>query len=212
MSRIRAATPTILAASTLLLIALTATLPAAWAQNGIPKAGRPAPAPKVPIMLDAGWSSSTTAPPAFFWNGAGVVFASDSFEFDGRACITVTDDFFYGDQFRIYDNGGLLGDTSTPIAAAMAPPVGPDAAYADPNYSSGTFVVQPGSHSITIEVIANPFDTGRGYIRIDTPGTAPYCPDAPTVPGVGLAALLAALLLGGTLAMRRRGAAATIQG
>ena len=47
------------------------------------------------------------------------------------------------------------------------------------------------------------FDGGRGYVRFDPLGTAPFCPAMPTMPKPGQAVLLALLLLGGILAMRR---------
>ncbi len=210
MLRLRLASPTALAALTLFLVALGAGLPAAWAQNGIPAGGPPAPTPRVPIAIGGGWSATVAVPPAFFWSGQGAVFANDTYEFDGQGCVSVTDDFDAGDQFRIYDNMTALGDTSSPGMASGE--VGPDAAYADPDYSSGTFVLGPGSHSISIEVIVNPFEGGRGYIRIDPPGTSPYCPSAPAVPGAGLAILLALLLLAGTLLMRRFGGSPAVGG
>ena len=51
--------------------------------------------------------------------------------------------------------------------------VGPDAAYADPTYSSGTFDLAEGTgHSIDIEAIPpNSLSGGRGYIRVDPPGS-----------------------------------------
>jgi hypothetical protein len=188
---------------TLCALALAAGPPAAWAQNGVPSGGAPAATPKVPIGTGNGWTSTTAVPPAFFWTGTGVVFANDSFEFSGKSCLSVTDDFDIGDQFRVYLNGAPIGETSAPGAGAGVE-IGPDAAYADPDYSSGTFIIPVGTHSITIEVIANPFAGGRGYIRVDPRGTSPYCPGAPTLPGSGPAALLAVLLLVGILALHRR--------
>jgi len=136
------------------------------------------------IAVDAGWSATTTVPPAFFWSGTLPVFSSDgpfTFTVAGPACVSVTDDFDKGDQFSVYDSAGLLGTTPLVPQVLLAPEVGPDAAFADPTYSSGTFVVGPGSHSITIEVTANSLTVGRGYLRVDSPGTPTYCENFPNL-------------------------------
>ena len=128
------------------------------------------------LVFDAGWAASTTVPPAFFWGAGEPVFAQDGpFEFTGAGCLSVTDDFQKGDEFRIYDNNVAIGDTSDVAVDNTGQEVGPDAAYADATYSSGTFRLGSGSHSITIEAIASPFGGGRGYIRVDSFGTA-LCP------------------------------------
>jgi hypothetical protein len=140
-----------------------------------------------PIVVDAGWSATTQAPPAFFWSGPPGVFNWEGpFTFTSltTVIVRVTDDFCKGDQFRIYDLGVPIGDTSA-VAIGTCTEVGPDAAFADPTYSSGSFPLGPGSHSIGIQVIVNPFGGGRGYIRVDSvvieveidikPGSDPNC-------------------------------------
>lgn len=122
-----------------------------------------------PIVVDAGWSATTTVPPAFFWGGPGTVFADDgpfTFTSASPTIVRITDDFCPGDRFRIYDNDVSLGETSD-VETGGCVEQGPDAAFANPAYSSGSFLLGPGSHSITIQVIANPFSGGRGYIRVD---------------------------------------------
>jgi hypothetical protein len=127
----------------------------------------------VAIAIDGGWYT-------FSWSGVGPVFAVEgafTFTAGGDVEVKVTDDFCKGDRFRIYDFGVPVGDTSL-VATGPCPndpfSVGPDAAFVDPTYSSGTFPLGPGSHSITIEVITNPFGSGDGYIRVDSAG--------PTIP------------------------------
>ncbi|MDH3402875.1 MAG: cadherin-like domain-containing protein, partial [Acidobacteriota bacterium] len=131
-----------------------------------------------PIVIGAGWTATTAVPPAFFWEGTPPILSPDGpFTFDGEACVSVTDDFLKGDQFRLLDNGQDLGTTPLVPVDASSLPVGPDAAYADPTYSSGTFEVGEGSHAIDIEIVPpNSFDIGQGYIRVD-PLDSAFCSD-----------------------------------
>ncbi|MDH3524285.1 MAG: cadherin-like domain-containing protein, partial [Acidobacteriota bacterium] len=70
-----------------------------------------------------------------------------------------------------------LGTTPLVPVDASSLPVGPDAAYADPTYSSGTFEVGEGSHAIDIEIVPpNSFSSGQGYIRVD-PLDSAFCSD-----------------------------------
>jgi hypothetical protein len=135
------------------------------------------PMAELSIILDSGWSATQTKPPAFFWSGTPPVIADDSYSFtvaDGQqVCVSVTDDFDKGDQFRIYDNGQAIGTTSLvevdDASPETDPGVGPAAAYLDPSWSSGSFTVGEGEHLIEIEVIPpNSFSIGRGYIRVDS--------------------------------------------
>lgn len=124
-----------------------------------------------PINIGAGWSATSTVPPAFFWSGTIPVYSSSGpFTFTSVVPVTmdVTDDFLKGDQFNVYDNTVLVGTTSLVAVDATSPEVGPDAAFADATYSSGSFILGPGSHSIDIEAIGASFTSGRGYIRITT--------------------------------------------
>jgi len=124
------------------------------------------------ITVGAGWSATADVPPAFFWSGGDGVFSYDNpFTFTSAVpvIVRVTDDFCKGDQFRIYDFGVPIGDTSAvpSEAPACSSAVGPDAAFADPSYSSGSFMLGSGPHSIDIQVIVSPFGGGRGYIKAD---------------------------------------------
>ena len=139
------------------------------------------------IAIDAGWSATTSVPPAFFW-AAGtpqVPSYSDTFTFTntGQVRVDVTDDFMKGDQFRVYDNGAVIGDTSS-VAVVAGAEVGPEAAFNDATYSSGSFNLGAGSHSIEIEAITDPWSGGRGYIRVvqlhaigDIKEPTPFTPD-----------------------------------
>lgn len=86
--------------------------------------------------------------------------------FTGRANFTVTDAFDHGDIFQIYDNGVLVGTTST-VAVSPGPEWDPDICLQDPLYSHGVFTLGPGSHSITIRPSASPFGGGDAWFRLD---------------------------------------------
>lgn len=123
-----------------------------------------------PITVGAPWFSTTTVPPAFFWNPADGPF---DYAHPGNTAVYVTDDFLTGDQFEVFDNFVSLGVTN-PVAAVGGGEIGPDAAFADPTYSSGCFNRPAGVHSISLDVIVNPFGSGRGYIQVldgSCPGT-----------------------------------------
>ncbi len=136
---------------------------------------RSAHATEVPISVDGGWVD-------FNWSGAGSVFADEgpfTFSSLGSVEVKVTDDFCRGDQFTVYDFDVPLGDTSA-VAEGGCEDVGPDAAFVDPSYSSGTFPLGPGDHSITIEVIVNPFEGGGAFIRVDLVPTITLDPPSDT--------------------------------
>ncbi|MCC5613112.1 PEP-CTERM sorting domain-containing protein [Nostoc sp. CHAB 5834] len=80
--------------------------------------------------------------------------------------IDITDDFVKGDQFEIFNFGTSIGFTSLVPVVQDDIEIGPNAAFADPTYSSGSFLVDPGSYSITIQAIGQSLSSGRGYIRI----------------------------------------------
>jgi hypothetical protein len=67
--------------------------------------------------------------------------------------LEVRDDFLVGDRFGVYDNGSFLGNTSPP----------------GPGYSEGEWTLPAGAHSITIQVIENPYAYGAGYLQVSTP-------------------------------------------
>ncbi|MGH9345425.1 MAG: PEP-CTERM sorting domain-containing protein [Terriglobia bacterium] len=80
-----------------------------------------------------------TSTPPWTFTGPGTIFALDLFQ--------------PGDEFAVYDNSILLGDTSAPDPTAVDTCSGNIAcAMADSGYSQGSFSVGGGSHSITIEV------------------------------------------------------------
>jgi len=152
-----------------------------------------ATASAVPIGVDDLWSSTSAEPPAFFWGASGASDESYDFVSGQYTWLWVTDDFQTGDVFEVYDFGALIGTTSTPAGGAGLGEIGPDAAFANPDYSSGRFFLAPGAHSITFVTNPNPFDGGRGYLQVTTPEPA----------SIGLMAL-GAIGLAGLVRRRRR--------
>jgi len=100
------------------------------------------------IPIDGGWQYAS-------WDGCGVVWTDGPYTFTapGAVILEVRDDFLVGDQFRVFDNGSLLGETSTP----------------GPGYSEGEWTLSAGAHSITIQVIVNPYCYGGFYLQVSTP-------------------------------------------
>ena len=123
-----------------------------------------------PVVVGAGWSATTQSPPAFFWDGSPAFDSEGAFTFTSptTTLLNVTDDFCPGDQFRVYDFGVLIGDTPPVAISYSCPELGPAAASITPTYSHRTFVVGPGSHSLTFQTITNPFGGGRAYFRVDS--------------------------------------------
>src|SRR5947209_4479062 len=118
------------------------------------------------LVVGEGWSPTTDEPPAFFWTGTGQPFNDEgpyTFSSSLITVLSVTDDFQCGDRFLVFDNGVALGDTSVAAVDPTCLEVGPDDAFASPAYSHGTFLLPPGAHAITIQVIVNAFSGGRGY-------------------------------------------------
>ena len=82
------------------------------------------------------------------------------------ATLTVTDAFLGGDTFQVFDNGNPIGRT---LAVPTAGNCGSDPVpcLADTSLSHGVFNLGPGAHSITIKMLASPFNSGAAYFRID---------------------------------------------
>jgi hypothetical protein len=161
-------------------------------------------ASEVALSPDGQWQSFDVTPDLSSSGGLEWIDFNDgsalSFSFNGPATLTVVDGGFAGDQFKIYDNGNLLGETS---AAVNNYPnslgLDFDAALLDTNYSHGVFALGAGDHHITgLLSVSALDDTGMdinatvGAVQIS----------AVPLPG-SLAMLLPALGLLGFAARRR---------
>ena len=94
-----------------------------------------------------------------------------SFSSSTPVVVKVTDVLCRGDQYEVFEFGVSIGTTAAvPVQECGTEPfVGdPAVAFEDPSFSHGSFVLSPGSHSITIVVIADPFGHGSGYVRVDS--------------------------------------------
>lgn len=95
----------------------------------------------------------------FYWYNSGALnaptFANESYSFSSAFSvqISITDYQAKGDVFNIYDNGGLIGTTSPAPFNDYTSCYIIDDCFADPDYSSGVFVLPAGSHTLTFETI-----------------------------------------------------------
>jgi hypothetical protein len=127
------------------------------------------------VEVDAGWQSFITG------GGVGGGTIAGPYEFSSATLtkVTVTDAFCHGDEFHVFDNGDLLGDTSEiapedhtcPFQLFFPADARADAAILDPTFSQGVFFVSPGKHSLDFvnKVMWNDVSTGTGaYFRLDS--------------------------------------------
>lgn len=138
-----------------------------------PGVGVGTPHPATNVSVDAGWQE-------FITDGIGIGSTKGPWNFTSTSVvkITVTDAFCHGDEFGVYDNGALLGDTSKVVPDVVCsfklffpPNARADAAILDPGYSHGTFYVAPGEHSLDVvnRVLWTPTAAGTGaYFRLDS--------------------------------------------
>jgi hypothetical protein len=82
------------------------------------------------------------------------------------ATLTVTDAFFSGDRFQIFDFGASIGLTSVPSGVADCGD-DPVVCLATSGMSNGTFALGAGTHSITIVPSLSPDGGGSAYFRVD---------------------------------------------
>ena len=125
-----------------------------------------------------------------------------TFTSDGPTVLYITDCCLDGDQFRVTIDGAVVGDTSVPTDTGSQEPGGtPDSSFSNPDWSSGTWTIDRGSHVIEIEVIATPTGapSGGAWIRVD-----PLPEPVPTLSQWTIILLVMALGLLGVATIRRR--------
>lgn len=125
--------------------------------------------------VDAGWQQFTTEGGV----GGDSVDGPYLFESTKLTKVTVTDSFCHGDEFSVFDNGVLLGNTSEipaelhtcPTRFYLSAIARADASMTDPTFSQGAFYVGPGSHSLEFvnKAIWNGTDSGSvAFFRLET--------------------------------------------
>ncbi|HEY2051497.1 MAG TPA: PEPxxWA-CTERM sorting domain-containing protein [Caulobacteraceae bacterium] len=87
--------------------------------------------------------------------------------------LTVTDVEFAGDQFTLYDNGVLLGTTSTPTVSGANVGECISCALANPDFSHGFFTLPAGVNNIT-GVFDGVLGFGTGDFMIGVPEPASW--------------------------------------
>ena len=101
------------------------------------------------------------------------------------ASLVVVDGFMTLDQFEVFDGTVSLGLTSlsSVFASECTGGNGPEHCLADGRYTSGSFLLGVGSHSISIMTTTNPYPPGDAWFRVDDGGI----PEPSTLSLVGLA-------------------------
>ena len=96
----------------------------------------------------------------FTWNNGPNVFNNEGpFTFTSPVAVEldVTDFRYDGDRFTVFDNGSPIGSTSVPVDNSFSIGDNADAAFVDPRFSHGTFLLAPGAHSLTFETIQSAY-------------------------------------------------------
>lgn len=128
------------------------------------------------VRIDAGWYS--------FAYGKANSIAYRTFGVVNSQVVIfyITSCFCLGNAFSVYDNGQPILTTSnqnlTPSCTNRTVTPGDCASW--PSMSSGSALLLPGRHNLTIVPIVSPYGGGTGFIRVDTacpvPGSATPMP------------------------------------
>jgi hypothetical protein len=105
-----------------------------------------------------------------------------TFSLAQNSVLRVVDLGFSGDQFRIFANGNQLGLTSVPVADFSNQVFDASDAFANNNYSRGSWNLAAGTYSITGLTELSP--VGGGYAAMSV--TAVPEPDSWAMMGLGL--------------------------
>jgi hypothetical protein len=111
--------------------------------------------------------------------------------------LQVTDAYRKGDRFEVLVNG-IFSFVTSAVELGEGSVSNPDAAFADPTYSSGQVLLGPGAYRVDIFAAASPYGSGGAYVQVVTariPG--PEVPEPSTW-------ALAAVGLGAVAVFRRR--------
>jgi hypothetical protein len=152
--------------------------------------GAAAPAGAAALAVGGPWSTFDFAEAGSALTDFETFETSYSFTLAESAYLRVVDGGLTGDRFELFNNGLSLGLTSVPGDAGPLSVVDDfDAALADGRWSFASFLLAPGSYTITGVATLSPFDGGIGGIQlaaVPEPGTFGLL-------AAGLAALVLAL-------------------
>ena len=154
------------------------------------------------ITVGSGWNT-------FGWDGAAPAAVNENpftFTCAGPCTLQITDAFLDGDQFAVYDNLSLLGNTSTPANNGYQIGARPDLAFYSPLFSQGDFILAAGAHSVTLTTIAEASGSSGGAAYLQVVDGAVQGPTnlVPTLSTWGLISLLVAVGLVGLFLIVRR--------
>lgn len=141
-----------------------------------------------PITIDnSAWTE-------FSFGGVGSPAGGNPFTFTALSDVflSVTDSGLSGDRFEIFIDSVSVGQTSA--SGSFGDGIGNnyDAAFADPRWSSGSYLLGPGVYSVDIFTTVSPFGGGGAALRVDT-----------AIPEPATFGLLGVALLGVGIARRK---------
>lgn len=136
------------------------------------------------LTLDGDWSAFSFGDVGSSWS------SSYTFTLTSTANLQVTDAYLSGDQFSVYSNGTLLGNTSLPTTLGSQIYGDFNSAFKDSTWSSGSWTLGPGTYEISGTTLLSPYNGGAAALRLITAAVPE--PETYALMGVGLLGLLAA--------------------
>lgn len=112
---------------------------------------------------------------ATIWSGSSLDPGGPApWTFNGAGEFSVVDCCLIGDVFEVFDAGISLGVSFTPTATvSTCDDLDPDCILAEGVYSSRTYALGAGPHSITIRMADSPYGAGGGFFRAIAPEPTP---------------------------------------
>jgi hypothetical protein len=90
-----------------------------------------------------------------------------TFTLTGLADLRITDAFIRGDSFTVFDFGNPVLTTPYKEPGSISECADPDVCYGLSGFSFGSLVLISGAHSLTIQVVNSPYNSGAAFFRID---------------------------------------------